>query len=430
LVTPPPTALVSPPAAPAKPPGLDDRTIQEMKIGVRVETILHRMGVQVAQDIDAQPPRESDAVEKIQLAMQQVVDEYKGSGIPKTRWERVKTALSHIGWRPIVHHITETLSRATTNTGAQAGAISLFSHLVVAPLAVLTGHPVVAAAALLPVWGPGYLLARGAMSVVPKMTMRRELIRLYGGKKEFDEAMKIEDKMLADMKLSDLADVMMPLIGPDGKAGEGLAITPTPGRFGRFLQAVGWKKKGLTFDTLADFLGRRGFEPRALAALREETRLPDEYKAVLLLAHVAARADPELNAAMRTAFESNVVKLANLSVDRWGLRPWAEKFADVRSGADVRDLLEHVPPGTPVEAVARIWDEALLPVIAENLPTLNQDSVPRLRRRFRTLSAIATRDRTQVWSPEWAKRFRDYFDKNVVSPGKCDAFSTIANAAS
>jgi hypothetical protein len=98
---------------------------------------------------------------------------------------------------------------------------------------------------------------------------------------------------------------------------------------------------------------------------------------VLLLAHVAARADPELNAAMRTAFESNVVKLANLSVDRWGLRPWAEKFADVRSGADVRDLLEHVPPGTPVEAVARIWDEALLPVIAPAVPDVERDRDPR-----------------------------------------------------
>jgi hypothetical protein len=264
--------------------------------------------------------------------------------------------------------------------------------------------------------------------LVPKVIRQRELYAIYGGKKEYKEAMKAEFDMLKQMKMSDLADVLIPLVGPDGVKGEGLAVTPTPGRIKWLLQTLGLRKKGLTFETLARFLKKRGFDPDSIAALRAEKRLPDEYKAVFLLGHVAAKNDEALNADLRAKFASNLVKLADLPQDRWGLRPWAEKFANVRSGADVRALLQEVPPGVPVSVMARLWDEILLPEIAENLPALSMDDLPRLKHQFAPLRRQAVEAKDEPWSLKWETSFADYFNSKVSPPGKCDAYCSLADA--
>jgi hypothetical protein len=382
------------------------------------------MGERVASDIDARPPRENEAVRDLQQTMQKIVDQYRGSDLPPERESLIRQALAHVGWRPVVEHLKWAIGQAPINPLAQAALVDIFAHFVVAPIAAVTGHVAFASlAAFFPVWIPYLAIHKG---------VGLALMKIYGGKQAYDQALKAEGEMLDRMKMTDLEHLVGPLADRDGAIRDGLSVAPTLDLKGRLIQGVaetlGFRKRGLTFDALAQFLQGRGFEPRAIAALRAETGLPDEYKAVLLLGRVAAKRDPVLNADLRKAFQSYVVKLAGLPADRWGLRAWASRFADVRSSADVRALMREVPQGVPVKVMARLWDESLIGVIAENLPTLNPDRLPRLRRQFEMLRAQALAAPKAVWSPEWEKRFAAYLDR-LVPPNQCDGFASIASPA-
>jgi hypothetical protein len=141
---------------------------------------------------------------------------------------------------------------------------------------------------------------------------------------------------------------------------------------------------------------------------------------------------------LRKAFASNVVKLAELpramkekkTNSKWlRLAPWAQRFASVRTGEDVRELLRQVPRGVPVSLVAQLWDSTLIPQLAENLPAFRLDEVPWLRRRFAVLKAGATLNSRAKWSNEWAQKFTGYMDR-ILPPGRCDGYAALADSAS
>ncbi len=240
----------------------------------------------------------------------------------------------------------------------------------------------------------GELLTTGYI-FLKKMVKAQKLKKMYGGKENYRlfDSLETEIQARLHQRKSDTALIPLQLIN-----GEYVGLATNSG--------FSLKKEFVTYSALRKFLKEVGRTD--LVKELQGQGYSSLSKVVLLTNAIYAEKDDRLKKAFEERFKRTFVEFNELK-GQGSLVSWGFKTINARNCSDLIQSVKEVPSLSSANAVARLYENAILPTMADEWKGLDFVTFNRLKKQMIKLRVAANLN----VSSKWTATHRDLFVKGL-----------------
>jgi hypothetical protein len=191
-----------------------------------------------------------------------------------------------------------------------------------------------------------------AYSLTKKMIKNQKLKKLYGGNENYQEIKLIEKSIEENLKLTKKGTLLLPFVNSEGQY-KGLAIN----------SSLAFKKKFITFTSLKKFLKQN--DAKNLLDQVNDKNYSSLSKVVKIVTSIYESKNINLQKDLENHFSYATIDFIPLK-DYGPLINWSYQSAQSKNCSELIQSVKHVPNGSSLNAVARLFEKVTLTYIAQN----------------------------------------------------------------
>jgi len=331
--------------------------------------------------------------------MIEAIEELTSQGLPN----RMKFKLSEAVRKPIIglaHEIRTIVRKYGIATGITYATISIASY-VVPVLLVAAGQPQLAA--LITAFPSGSVYLIGVVAFT-KVVDHRKMIKLYGGKDQFQYYKKLHKQVNISLKIKWKGSLIVPMEKTSEAELSALVLNGS-NVINKFLSFIDHKRPKLDMKQLKYFLKRNEAWDQTLEKIKSST-VSDELKTASMLHHIQV-SNLDLYRSIQSAFPKSFVGISHFEFPQ-ELKNWSLAAVHAGTKKELEDTIDLIPVGARVLDVVKIWAKCVVPYLIEESKGLSYASYRSLSKSLMALEIASELTPSKLVDEAWRAEFHDY----------------------
>ena len=237
--------------------------------------------------------------------------------------------------------------------------------------------------------------------------LHHKIVKEYGGRESYRAYQKLELDARKKLHLQGKKDVILPLSAPDAEHNS--LVISNDGLIRDLLNLIIPRTNELTFHELKQISLKNGMTRKKLRSLKRE--VDDKVaRESMLFEWLQTNLSEQDFETLKTKYPASFINVKS-SPELNPISIWAGEAVDVKSCEDLTTLAKKAPMGVSVPVLMSVWQNVMMPKIADDFQGLHISRFYRMSKSSFKLQIIGRLAIQAAWNDQWQSQFMTMVDE-------------------